>query len=134
MRTTTRDLDVFIANGDVRANDLDVRASSPTTSRISSCETTAATRSRTSRSASGEAITRASVSRGAAFGDVDLDGDVDILVTNDNGPAELLLNVAPKAGNSAFIEILSPDGAPALGAQVRATLSNGRHITQHRAH
>ena len=32
------------------------------------------------------------VSRGAAFGDVDNDGDIDVLVTNNNGPARLLLN------------------------------------------
>jgi enediyne biosynthesis protein E4 len=32
------------------------------------------------------------VSRGAAFGDVDNDGDTDVLVTNNNGPARLFLN------------------------------------------
>jgi hypothetical protein len=32
------------------------------------------------------------VSRGAAFGDIDNDGDIDILVTNNNGPARLLRN------------------------------------------
>ena len=32
------------------------------------------------------------VTRGAAFGDVDNDGDVDVLVTNNNGPARLLIN------------------------------------------
>ncbi len=32
------------------------------------------------------------VSRGAAFGDVDNDGDIDILVTNNNGPVRLLRN------------------------------------------
>ena len=36
------------------------------------------------------------VSRGAAFGDVDNDGDTDVLVTNNNGPARLFLN---KIGN-----------------------------------
>ena len=33
------------------------------------------------------------VSRGAAFGDVDNDGDQDVLITNNNGPARLLINV-----------------------------------------
>ena len=32
------------------------------------------------------------VGRGAATGDIDLDGDVDIVVSNNNGPARLLLN------------------------------------------
>ena len=32
------------------------------------------------------------VSRGAAFGDVDNDGDTDVLIANNNGPARLLIN------------------------------------------
>jgi hypothetical protein len=40
----------------------------------------------------GVAFDAAHVGRGAAFGDVDNDGDVDVLVTNNGGPARLLLN------------------------------------------
>jgi hypothetical protein len=36
------------------------------------------------------------VSRGAAFGDIDNDGDIDVVVANNNGPARLLIN---KVGN-----------------------------------
>ena len=40
----------------------------------------------------GPALALSEVSRGAAFGDVDNDGDVDVLVANNNGPARLLVN------------------------------------------
>ena len=40
----------------------------------------------------GPAFAFREVGRGAAFGDVDNDGDVDVLVTNNNGPVRLLLN------------------------------------------
>ena len=40
----------------------------------------------------GAAFRRSEVSRGAAFGDLDNDGDVDVVIGNNNGPARLLLN------------------------------------------
>jgi hypothetical protein len=40
----------------------------------------------------GEAFQLLEVSRGAAFGDIDNDGDTDVLITNNNGKARLLLN------------------------------------------
>jgi hypothetical protein len=47
----------------------------------------------------GPALATSEVSRAAAFGDVNNDGGIDILVTNNNGPTRLLLNTAPHRGH-----------------------------------
>src|SRR5829696_3559897 len=47
----------------------------------------------------GPAFARAGIARGAAFGDIDNDGDVDVVTTNNGGPASLLLNQTA-GGNS----------------------------------
>ena len=40
----------------------------------------------------GEAFAVSEVSRGLAFGDIDNDGDTDLVISNNNGPARLLIN------------------------------------------
>jgi enediyne biosynthesis protein E4 len=43
-------------------------------------------------SAAGAAFEASEVSRGALFGDLDNDGDTDVVIANDNGPARVLIN------------------------------------------
>jgi hypothetical protein len=50
-------------------------------------------------SQAGSGITAAHVSRGCAFGDFDNDGDLDILIMNQNEPPSLLRNDAPPSHN-----------------------------------
>ena len=58
-------------------------------------------------------------SRGAAFGDIDNDGDVDILVTNNGGPAHLLLNKAARDYHWLNIRLNGDDAnRDGLGARV----------------
>jgi enediyne biosynthesis protein E4 len=67
--------------------------------------------------------------RGAAFGDVDNDGDIDILVGNDAGPARLLVNMV---GNRQHWVGLRLVGATSprdmLGARVGVTAADGRTL------
>lgn len=62
-------------------------------------------------------------SRGAAFGDLDDDGGVDLVVVNRDAPAHLLRNVVPKRGGFARFRVLERTGGDALGATVFATVA-----------
>ncbi len=60
--------------------------------------------------------------RGAAFGDVDGDGAIDIVVQENGGDLRLLRNVVPDRGHWALLDVLERSGAPALGAEVRVSV------------
>jgi enediyne biosynthesis protein E4 len=53
----------------------------------------------------GPAFEHLEVSRAAVVGDVNNDGGMDILVTNNNGPARLLLNTAPERGHWTLVRL-----------------------------
>lgn len=63
-------------------------------------------------------------SRGVAVGDYDNDGAVDVLVSNSNGPARLLRNVATGSNHWLMVRCLGPDGkSDAIGAKVYVTVA-----------
>ena len=67
----------------------------------------------------GPALRLSEVSRGAAFGDVDNDGDVDVLVANNNGPARLLVNEVGQENPWLGLRLVSAAGPrDAPGARV----------------
>ncbi len=66
---------------------------------------------------------RSEVGRGLAVGDVDLDGDDDLLLTNNSGPARLLRNDGADGGEWIAFRLLSASGRDALGAEVVARTS-----------
>jgi hypothetical protein len=68
------------------------------------------------------ALQLSEVSRAAAFGDVDNDGDIDIVLSNNNGPARLLLNENRSRQHWLQIKLIgTQDNRQALGAKITLT-------------
>jgi enediyne biosynthesis protein E4 len=72
----------------------------------------------------------ADVGRGAAFGDIDNDGDPDIVVANDNGRLRLLVNNAPNRNHWLGLRLVGGaktrgGGRDMLGARVQILRSTG---------
>ena len=67
------------------------------------------------------------VSRGAAFGDVDNDGDTDVLVTNNAGPARLMINTVGQESSWLGFR-LKRHGRDDFGARVAVSLEDGRTL------
>jgi hypothetical protein len=67
----------------------------------------------------GPALDPVEVSRSAAFGDYDNDGDVDILIANNEGPVRLLRNEACEGRSSITVELAGRDtDRDGIGARV----------------
>jgi hypothetical protein len=84
--------DLFVANGAVNIVESERGQPTPYRMRNQLFHNLAGRRFDETSASAGPAFERAEISRGAAFGDIDNDGDVDILVSNNGGPVRLLLN------------------------------------------
>jgi hypothetical protein len=79
----------------------------------------------------GEAFAAAEVSRGAALGDVDNDGDEDLLMINNNGSVRLLVNQVGQHG--AWLGLAparARAGVPAIGARVAVGRADGARLAR----
>jgi hypothetical protein len=63
-------------------------------------------------------------SRGAAFGDIDNDGGIDIVVSNRDSKPYLLHNVVKGRGHWAMFRVLDEHGRDALGAELTITVGS----------
>ena len=79
----------------------------------------------------GPGFTAREVSRGLVVGDLDNDGDPDIVLTNNNGPARLLLNQVGSENPWIGLRLIEINGRDALGAVVTMRLEDGRELTRH---
>jgi len=78
---------------------------------------------------SGPALRRAVVGRGAAYGDFDNDGDLDLLLTTNNGPARLLRNDNGNKNDMLRIKTVGTrSNRDGIGAKV--TLTTSKNVRQ----
>lgn len=111
------DLDLFSANGAVTALPDQLAAGSDYPLQQVNQLWLNDGRGRYRESAGGPAFKLEEVSRGAAFGDLDNDGDIDIVVTNNRGQARLYRNDSPRAH---WLGVELSDGfASRLGSRAR---------------
>jgi hypothetical protein len=89
-------LDLFIVNGAVRIIEEQARKGSlyPYAESNLLLHNNGKGRFEDVSSSAGSAFSRLEVGRGAAFGDIDNDGGIDVVVLNNSGPARLLMNNA----------------------------------------
>jgi len=69
----------------------------------------------------GRAFELSESGRGAAFGDVDNDGDIDVVVANDAGPLRLLQNNIGSKHHWMGMQLVGANKHDALGARIRIT-------------
>ena len=79
----------------------------------------------------GTGITERYSSRGAAFGDYDNDGDIDVLILNMNDPPSLLRNDGGNKNNWIKIKLIGTHcNRTAIGARVRVTVGGRTQLDE----
>ncbi len=123
------DLDLFVANGEIESINEQVKQGDPfPLKQINQLFINNGTGTFNDlKEKSGIAINTKYVSRGAVFGDIDNDGDTDILVINSNDYTQLLINTVGQDNNWIGFDVYYDDyNRHAIGSIVEITLSDGK--------
>ena len=121
-------LDLFIANGAVRVIETLVRAQDPFPlhQRNQLFRNLGDGRFEDVSARAGRVFDLSEVSRGAAFGDIDNDGDIDVLVANNGGPTRLLINEVGHRQHWVGLRLVGgPGPRDMLGARVGVVRAEG---------
>ncbi|HWG96331.1 MAG TPA: CRTAC1 family protein, partial [Nitrospira sp.] len=81
----------------------------------------------------GSGITATHASRGLAVGDLNNDGNEEVVIVNMGETPSLLKNVAPPLGNSILIRALTATGRDAIGARIHVTANERTQIDEVRS-
>jgi hypothetical protein len=112
-------LDLFVANGAVNIIESERGEPNPLRMKNQLFHNTGKGRFVDASRQGGAAFDRAEIGRGAAFGDIDNDGDTDIVVTTNGGPVRLLLNQGTPGHHWVDVALRdSPGNRFGIGARV----------------
>jgi len=122
-------LDIAIANGHVMANAPQVRAGAKYGQRNLLLRNTGE-RFQDLKENAGPGFSPELVSRGLAVGDIDNDGDLDLLITNNNGRPNLLLNEGGTANAILVRTIGTKSNRSAIGTRLTLVADGRRQIRE----
>jgi hypothetical protein len=118
-------LDLAVANGHINDNPLLMRAGATQAQRNLLFRNVALRRFADVTATAGPGFTVEKVSRGLSAGDIDNDGDLDLLVTNNGQTADLLRNDGD-TGNALLVRLIGKESSR-NGVGARLSLTSGGH-------